>query len=339
MSKSNPIRRIRPGAPAVLLPSGPPSDQSPLATPLETSLGKPLEEQHQNRRRGGLAVSARHPVPDARAAALFEQNEVGCLRALANLSPSFHSNSPLPRPAARCERSRAPRWPGQKARGGQRRKLACERSAKAFPKMPARASAPDPPAFRSLRSLQYKPGGQARYALSPCSLGLAKLPETPAARWEALATSAGDSAPALGGLRELSLEGAKVLAAFARSWGALRNRECFRPSRRSLGCARKQAARPAPVAGATCAQVSAGERGNLLAQPARAASARPKARGFLLRQTPIAAQRKFKQGSNGFQSTLNPLQTIFKQRQTPVRRVFSQDSKVFSKGAIDYASY
>ena len=328
MSKSNPIRRIRPSAPAVLLPSGPPSDQSPLATPLETSLGKLLEEQHQNRRRGGLAVSARHPVPDARAAALFEQNEVGCLRALANLSPSFHSNSPLPRPAARCERSRAPRWPGQKARGGQRRKLACERSARAFPKMPASASAPDPPAFRSLRSLQNKPGGQARCALSPCSLGLAKLPETPAARWEALATSAGAAAPALGGLRELSLEGAKVLAAFARSWGALRNRECSRPSRRSLGCARKEAARPAPVAGATCAQFSAGERGNLFAQPARAASARPKARGFLLPQDqsrPIGPSYR--------------LQTTFKQRQTPVRRVFHQDSKVCTKGAIDYASY
>ena len=139
---------------------------------------------------------------------------------------------------------------------------------------------------------------------------------TAPARWEALATSAGLSAPALGGLRELSLKGAKVLAAFARSWGALRNRECFRPSRRSLGCARKEAARPAPVAGATCAQLSAGERGNLFAQPARAASARPKARGFLLPQDQSRPIGQFKQGSNDFQSSSidfsNALQTASK---------------------------
>ena len=178
MQKQHQIRRIRFGH-----RSGPARDIArdsiSLELSLEGSLEMRLEEQHQNWRSGSLAVSARHPVPDARAAALFEQNEVGCLRALANLSPSFHCNSPLPQPAARCERSRAPRWPGQKARGGQRRKLACERSAKAFPKMPARASAPDPPAFRSLRSLQNKPGGQARCALSPCSLGLAKAPRNP----------------------------------------------------------------------------------------------------------------------------------------------------------------
>lgn len=61
------------------------------------------------------------------------------------------------------------------------------------------------------------------------------------------------SSPALGGLRKLSLECAKVLAAFARSWGALRNRECPGQSACSLGTAHMQAAWPAPVAGATCA--------------------------------------------------------------------------------------
>jgi len=120
------------------------SVSAPRRNSCRNSRRGPCRKAQQHRRRGGLAVSARHPVPDARAAALLQQNEVGCLRALTNLSPSFHCNSPLPQPAARCERSRAPRWPGQKARGGQRRKLACERSAKAFPKMPARASAPDP---------------------------------------------------------------------------------------------------------------------------------------------------------------------------------------------------
>jgi hypothetical protein len=114
-------------------------------------------------------------------------NDAGCLRALANVSASFDCNSPLLWPTAHCGRSWVPRWPTQEPRGGQRRKLSCERSSSAFPKMPAARPAPDRRPIPSLRSVIPQVGGQARFALkrSTASVALGSAPSS-FARWDSL---------------------------------------------------------------------------------------------------------------------------------------------------------
>jgi hypothetical protein len=208
------------------------SDLNSLGLSLECPLRMRLEGQQQRRRPVSSAVSARRFLPDAWAVARLQSNEAAGLRVLAHLYASFHCNSPLPRPSTRCERSRAPRWPGQEARRGQRRKPACERSANQFPKMPAARSAPDPRLFA--RFAHFKPSRGVRRAAReekhrisrawersfPCrSLGLAPASDvngsvsagalpSPCAAWGRLITSLRP----LGGLRKPSCFRTKVFA-------------------------------------------------------------------------------------------------------------------------------
>jgi len=193
----------------------------------------------ENRRSAGPVASAHRPEAGARANALLPSNDAGCLRALANLSASFDCNSPLLGPATRSGRSRVPRWPGNKPRGGQRRKLSCERSANAYPKMPARASAPDRRPIPSLRSVIPQVGGQSRCArneaphqsrlgaLLPLSLVGTRscfCRERFSQRWGASFTfrrlgAAYHGSPALGGLRKGLPKEANASCQFLRSLG------------------------------------------------------------------------------------------------------------------------
>lgn len=143
--------------------------------------------ERQNRRSGRPVARAHRSVPGARAAALLLSNDADCLRALANVSASFDCNSPVLWPTTHCGRSWVPRWPAQEPRGGQRRKLSCERSSSAFPKMPAARPAPDRRPIPSLRSVIPQVGGQARFALkrSTASVALGSAPSS-FARWDSL---------------------------------------------------------------------------------------------------------------------------------------------------------
>jgi hypothetical protein len=257
-----------------------------------------------------LAADARQISFRARAAALMLRKYATGLRALGLKPASLLRTAPASLPAPRSRRAPAGQGQSQPRRGAQDGpSKRCERSLSVRNVCAARP-APDHRPIHSLRSFMTRPvvGRASRLteAPPPSRLG-ALLPAV--ARWGSLLLLLRP----WGACAYFRWRARKFLPAFARSWGTLRNRECFRPSRRSLGCARKQAARPAPVAGATCAQLSAGERGNLFAQPARAACPRPNARGFLLPSRPIAAHRTFKQGSNDFQSSSisfsNDLQT------------------------------
>jgi hypothetical protein len=140
-----------------------------------------------NRRTGRPVASAHRSLPGARAAALLLSNDAGCLRALANASASFDCNSPVLWPTTHCGRSWVPRWSAQEPRGGQRRKLSCERSSSTFPKMPAARPAPDRRPIPSLRSVIPQVGGQARFALkrSTASVALGSAPSS-FARWDSL---------------------------------------------------------------------------------------------------------------------------------------------------------
>jgi hypothetical protein len=189
----------------------------------------------QNRRSGRPVASAHRPSPGARALALLLSNDAGCLRALANVSASFDCNSPVLWPTTHCGRSWVFRWPEQKTKGGQRRKLSCGRSSSAFPMMPAARPAPDRRPIPSLRSVIPQAGGQARFALkrSTASVALGSAPSS-FARWDSLLLLSrtvqsalgrflllapprvGSSlSPALWGPAQTSLKYAKVLAAFA----------------------------------------------------------------------------------------------------------------------------
>jgi hypothetical protein len=141
----------------------------------------------QNRRSARPVAGAHRSMPGARAAALLLSNDAGCLRALANVSASFHCNSPVLWPTTHCGRSWVPRWLEQEPRGGQRRKLSCERSSSTFPKMPAARPAPDRRPIPSLRSVIPQVGGQARFALkrSTASVALGSAPSS-FARWDSL---------------------------------------------------------------------------------------------------------------------------------------------------------
>jgi hypothetical protein len=101
-----------------------------------------------------LAAGARPIRIPARAAARLLRKAAAGLRALglklASLLRKAQASLPVPRS------HRAPAGQGQKQhpRGGRRRKLACERSAKTFPKTPAARPAPDCPTFPRLRSVR-----------------------------------------------------------------------------------------------------------------------------------------------------------------------------------------
>ena len=299
-----------------------------LETSLEASLEMRLEEQQQNRRSGGPAPRSRRSGPGARAEALFQHNEAGCLRALANLSASFCWNSPglSQRPVAGAH--------GYAAGYGQENP---ERASsewpprsrpKAFPKTPAARPAPDPPAFRSLRSHQPKPGGQARYARgSTASVAPWGAPAA-VARWGSLLLP-------------------------LRPWGACANfrwsARKFLPHSLEAGerfeTANAQANPPVRWEPLTCRRLgllrllgqparhlSAGERGKLPCQPARAASARPTTRGLL---SLCASNRSALLTSNDSKRFSNLLQTQLKRLST----VAAYDNKPSSKEQFDHAAH
>ena len=215
----------------------------------------------QNRRAGRPVTSAHRPLPCTRAAALLLSNDAGCLRALANVSASFDCNSPVLWPTTHCGRSWVPRWPAQEPRGGQRRKLSSERSASAFPMMPAARPAPDRRPIPSLRSVIPQVGGQARFALkrSTASVALGSAP-SPVARWDSLLLLSRPVQSALGRFLRLAPPGGGS-SLFSGPLGACAN---FAQNAKVLAAF-------APVLGRPT-----------LCFTARAASARPKTRRVLL---------------------------------------------------------
>ncbi len=181
------------------------------------AVAQPVAETVAHRRSlwqcpAGLSASARHPQPGTRAIALWSSKNTGWLRALANLSAFSLAHSPKPLGRGPLRALVGPLCQAPiRAQGLQ---LGCERSPKAFPALSGARSAPDPPAFRSLRSHQKQPGGQARYAreVAPVRWGSHTLPESRAARWGTLAIGTAFGCGRWGDLRELLLENAKVLA-------------------------------------------------------------------------------------------------------------------------------
>jgi len=103
----------------------------------------------------GLSAGARQLGCSARAEALWSSNHAVCCGRSQKNPHDCCSIHPQPFAAAHSERSWAPRCSG--LRGGPGRKLACGRSAKAFPKRPAARTAPDHRPIRSLRSLMTRP--------------------------------------------------------------------------------------------------------------------------------------------------------------------------------------
>ena len=211
---------------------------------------------------GGPAASARRPVPCAGSAALFEQNDSGCLRALASVFPSFCSNSPRlsQRPVAGAH--------GHPAGHGENQERAkTETGLRAlgllrFPKTPAARTAPDRRPIRSLTLAHNQVGGQARFALDEAppqfalgrscgcrSLGLAPASLRPLGACATFANSA------------------KVLPHSPEAGRRFGISECIEDKgSRSLGNAHKEAPLSCSVRwGGLRVRFSAGRRGKLLA--------------------------------------------------------------------------
>jgi hypothetical protein len=205
MSMPIPTRRI-PSSPRLLASRDFSRDLISLEPSLEIALGMPLNQQRQTPRASSAAASTRHSLPLGRASALSQQNEADCLRALANVSASFDCDSPALWPTTHCGRSWVPRWRELQPRGGQRRKLSCERSSNAFPRMPAARTASV--------ALGSAPSPVARW---DSLLLLSRTVQSALGRFLLLAPSGDGSSlsPALWGPAQTSLKYAKVLAAFA----------------------------------------------------------------------------------------------------------------------------
>jgi hypothetical protein len=145
--------------------------------------------ERQNRPSGRPVAGAHRSMTGARADALLLSNDAGCLRALANVSASFHCNSPVLWPTTHCGRSWVPRWPARDPRRGQRRKLSCERSSSAFPKMPAARTAPDRLSRAWERSFSCRSSGLAPASLANASVSARALPSPCAALGRLIAFS------------------------------------------------------------------------------------------------------------------------------------------------------
>ena len=117
--------------------------------------GRVARKQPWAGRLTGLSAGARQLGCSARAAALWTNNHAVCCGRSQKNPHDCCSIHPQPFAAAHSGRSWAPRCSG--LRGGPGRKLACGRSAKAFPKRPAARTAPDHRPIRSLRSLITRP--------------------------------------------------------------------------------------------------------------------------------------------------------------------------------------
>ena len=107
------------------------------------------------RRLTGLSAGARQPGCSARAVALWSNNHAVCCGRSQKNPHDYCSIHPQPCASAHSALSWAPRCSG--LRGGPGRKLACGRSAKAFPKRPAARTAPDHRPIHSLRSFMTRP--------------------------------------------------------------------------------------------------------------------------------------------------------------------------------------
>lgn len=187
------------------------------------------------------AAGARPIRIPARAAALLLRKAATGLRALGLKPASLLRKAQASLPVPRSHRAPAGQGQNQNLRAGRGRKLACERSAKAFPKTPSSAPAPDWRPIPSLRSVMSRPpvGRASRWTEAPHRSRLGALPplalvgtracfcrDRLSQRWGAsfpllrLGASHHGS-PALGAWRKLPLLGAKVFAV-APSLGRLR---------------------------------------------------------------------------------------------------------------------
>ncbi len=146
------------------------------------------------------AAGARSINIPARAKALKLRDDTNGLRALGLQPVSLLRFALASLPVPRSHRAPAGQGQKQNPRAGRRRKLACERSAKTFPKTPSSAPAPDHRPIHSLRSFMTRPvvGRAARLEAPPRSRRGALLRLS-------LAGARSCFSPALGGLRELSL--------------------------------------------------------------------------------------------------------------------------------------
>src|SRR5256714_5048231 len=201
------------------------------------------------------AAGARPIRIPARAAALLLRKDATGFRALSLKPASLLRKAQASLPVPRSHRAPAGQGQKQNPRAGRRRKLACERSAKTFPKTPSSAPAPDWRPIPSLRSVISRPpvGRAARWTEAPHRSRLGALPplalvgtracfcrDQLSPRWGASfplprlgASHHGSSA--LGGLRKLPLLQSASFLPFS------------------------------PVAAATCARLCAGVRAKVLA--------------------------------------------------------------------------
>jgi hypothetical protein len=249
------IRRIPVLDQLLLCSRGNARDFGSLELPLEDSLGMRREGQQPTRGPDVPAVSARRVLPAAQAVSLLQSNEAAGLRALAHLFASFHCNSPMPRPSTRCERSRVSRWPGKEQDAGKDGTWPASARPTSFRRCPPRVPRLTPRLFARFAHSQTKPGGQARSAraeaprqsrlgalllLSLAGASSCFCPDRLSQRWGASFAfrrlgASHHAASALGGLRELSLKDAKVLASVA---------PVARASSAPVACGRAASARP-----------------------------------------------------------------------------------------------
>jgi len=147
--------------------------------------GRVARTQHWAGRLTGLSAGARQPGCSARAVALWSNNHAVCC-GRSQKNPHDHcSIHPQPSASAHSALSWAPRCSGLKT--GPEGKLACGRSAKAFPLSPGARTAPDHRPIHSLRSFITRPVVRraARGERSTASVAPGGAPSS-VARWGSL---------------------------------------------------------------------------------------------------------------------------------------------------------
>ncbi len=182
------------------------------------------------------AAGARPIRIPARAAALLLRKDATGFRALSLKPASLLRKAQASLPVPRSHREPAGQGQKQNPRAGRRRKLACERSAKTFPKTPSSAPAPDWRPIPSLRSVITQAASRARCALdeAPHRSRRGALPPLALAgararfcrdrlsqRWGASFSllrlgASHHGSPALGGLRKLLLGNKSFLPSLRR---------------------------------------------------------------------------------------------------------------------------
>ena len=165
----------------------------------------------------GLSAGARQLGCSARAEALWSSNHAVCCGRSQKNPHDCCSIHPQPFAAAHSERSWAPRCSGLNR--GPEGKLACERSARAFPLSPGARPAPDHRPIHSLRSFMTRPVVRraARFG-STASVAPWGAPAA-VARWGSLLLLRGTAQSALGRFLLLGSARGRPLPAL-RPWGA-----------------------------------------------------------------------------------------------------------------------